>query len=73
MLDEADEILSMGFAQALKDILEYIPRSAQTMLFSATLPKSIHSIAKVALKNPENIFLNVRTDTDHNDTSSSQN
>jgi len=57
VLDEADEILSLGFQGTLTEILNAVPRSTQTMLFSATLSKMILSLSKIALKDPENIFL----------------
>lgn len=50
MLDEADRILDMGFRDQLNSILEYLPRSRQTMLFSATQTKSIKDLARLSLK-----------------------
>src|SRR5687767_1111222 len=55
VLDEADEMLDMGFAEDLEAILEAAPASRQTALFSATLPPRIRSIAKRHLKDPVNI------------------
>src|SRR5687767_6845867 len=55
VLDEADEMLDMGFAEDLEAILEAAPGSRQTALFSATLPPRIRSIAKRHLKDPVNI------------------
>ncbi|MEY4958373.1 MAG: hypothetical protein RL409_2630 [Gemmatimonadota bacterium] len=52
VLDEADEMLDMGFAEDLEAILEATPKSRQTALFSATLPPRIASIAKRQLRNP---------------------
>ncbi len=46
VLDEADEMLSMGFKEELDEILANTPKEKQTMLFSATLPKGIVNIAK---------------------------
>lgn len=57
VLDEADEILSLGFQGTLTEILNAVPRNTQTMLFSATLSKKVLSLSKIALKDPENIFL----------------
>jgi ATP-dependent RNA helicase DeaD len=52
VLDEADEMLDMGFADDLEAILEAVPKQRQTALFSATMPKRIASIADRHLKNP---------------------
>jgi ATP-dependent RNA helicase DeaD len=52
ILDEADEMLDMGFAEDLEAILEATPVDRQTALFSATLPPRIAEIAKKYLKNP---------------------
>ncbi len=46
VLDEADEMLDMGFKKDLDTILSQIPKARQTLLFSATMSKSVHSIAK---------------------------
>jgi ATP-dependent RNA helicase DeaD len=52
VLDEADEMLDMGFEQDLKTILSALPAERQTALFSATLPPRIQKIAEQHLKNP---------------------
>ena len=57
VLDEADEMLDMGFAEDLDAILEATPVSRQTALFSATLPARILSIAGRHLKNPARITI----------------
>jgi ATP-dependent RNA helicase DDX10/DBP4 len=62
VLDEADEILSLGFQNTLSEILNAVPRNTQTLLFSATLSKKILALSKVALKDPEHIFLHNRAD-----------
>jgi ATP-dependent RNA helicase DeaD len=54
-LDEADEMLDMGFAEDLDAILEQTPKDRQTALFSATMPIRIASIAKRHLKEPVEI------------------
>lgn len=46
VLDEADEMLNMGFREDIEDILDYLPQEHQTVLFSATMPKSILDITK---------------------------
>ncbi len=55
ILDEADEMLSMGFAEDIDLILEKAPEKKQTVLFSATMPKSITEITKKYLDEPEHI------------------
>lgn len=52
VLDEADEMLDMGFAEELETLLDALPDERQTALFSATMPKRIEQIAKKHLKNP---------------------
>jgi ATP-dependent RNA helicase DeaD len=56
-LDEADEMLDMGFAEDLELILEACPESRQTALFSATLPPRIAAIAERHLRDPERILI----------------
>ncbi|OPZ59055.1 MAG: DEAD-box ATP-dependent RNA helicase CshA [Deltaproteobacteria bacterium ADurb.Bin510] len=46
MLDEADEMLNMGFIEEIEAILEYAPKERRTLLFSATMPKQVLTIAK---------------------------
>jgi ATP-dependent RNA helicase DeaD len=53
VLDEADEMLNMGFIDDIKAILEEIPVERQTLLFSATMPKPIKEIATKFMRNPE--------------------
>ena len=55
VLDEADEMLDMGFAEDLDAILEQTPKERQTALFSATMPARIAAIAKRHLKEPVEI------------------
>ncbi|MFZ0325314.1 MAG: DEAD/DEAH box helicase [Actinomycetes bacterium] len=55
VLDEADEMLDMGFAEDLETILDATPASRQTVLFSATMPARIGSIARKHLKDPVRI------------------
>ncbi len=57
VLDEADEMLSMGFAKELHAIADSLPRDRQGMLFSATLPPDILRLAETRLKDPEFITL----------------
>ncbi len=57
VLDEADEMLDMGFAEDIEAILEETPAERQTVLFSATIPKRIRSIAKKYQRDPVQIEL----------------
>src|SRR5271165_2140435 len=57
VLDEADEMLSMGFARELHAILETLPKNRQGLFFSATIPPDIERLAHSQLKNPELITL----------------
>ena len=57
VLDEADEMLDMGFAEDLETILKAIPPGRQTALFSATMPPRIASIAQRHLRNPKRITI----------------
>ena len=57
VLDEADEMLDMGFAEDLNAILDATPVERQTALFSATLPPRILSIAQKRLKDPQRITI----------------
>ena len=57
ILDEADEMLDMGFLDEIKEIFEYIPQSRQTLLFSATMPEPIKQLANDILYQPQ--FLSV--------------
>ena len=55
ILDEADEMLNMGFREDIEEILSYIPEDRQTVLFSATMPPEILAITEKYQKNPEHI------------------
>ena len=52
VLDEADRMLDMGFQKALDDIVSYMPKQRQTMLFSATYPAKIKKIAQRIMQSP---------------------
>jgi len=55
VLDEADEMLNMGFLEDIQWILDHIPKTAQMCLFSATMPPAIRKIANRFLKDPQHI------------------
>jgi ATP-dependent RNA helicase DeaD len=57
VLDEGDEMLSMGFAEELNAIIEQLPKNRQGVILSATMPDSIQRIAQRHLKNPEFVAL----------------
>ena len=57
VLDEADEMLKMGFINDVEWILEQIPKEHQTALFSATMPNPIQKIAKRYLNNAEKVHI----------------
>lgn len=60
ILDEADEMLNMGFQDDLDAILHDTPKEKQTLLFSATMPKQISKMARKYMNNPEEIQVNAR-------------
>lgn len=53
VLDEADEMLNMGFIDDINAILENVPSERQTLLFSATMPPAIRKIAETFMRDPE--------------------
>ncbi|ANY86095.1 ATP-dependent RNA helicase DeaD [Pseudomonas putida] len=63
VLDEADEMLKLGFMDDLEVIFKAIPESRQTVLFSATLPSSIRSIAERHLREPKHVKIQSKTQT----------
>ncbi|NNE78581.1 MAG: DEAD/DEAH box helicase [Pricia sp.] len=60
ILDEADEMLNMGFYEDIKDILSNTPKEKSTWLFSATMPKEVSVIAKKFMHNPVEITVGTR-------------
>ncbi|XP_051012405.1 probable ATP-dependent RNA helicase DDX10 [Acomys russatus] len=57
VLDEADRILDMGFADTMNAIIENLPKKRQTLLFSATQTKSVKDLARLSLKDPEYVWV----------------
>ena len=63
ILDEADEMLRMGFIDDVEWILEHMPEAHQTALFSATMPAQIKKISKKYLSDPVEVTIKVKTTT----------
>lgn len=66
VLDEADEMLRMGFIDDVETILQRTPESRQTALFSATMPPAIRRIAQTYLRNPSEVTIAAKTGTADN-------
>ena len=60
ILDEADEMLNMGFYDDIRDILAHTPEDKSTWLFSATMPKEVEAIAKRFMHNPAEITVGAK-------------
>lgn len=60
VLDEADEMLNMGFIDDIEAILRQVPRNRQTLLFSATMPDRIRRIAENFMDNPQTIRIKAK-------------
>ncbi len=63
VIDEADEMLKMGFIEEVEQILDYAPEKRQTALFSATMPKEVLSVARKHLHDPVEIRIKSKTST----------
>jgi ATP-dependent RNA helicase RhlE len=63
VLDEADQMLDLGFIHALKQIVRLLPQQRQTLLFSATMPKSIKDLAGNYLSNPAHVAVTPQATT----------
>ncbi|TCS94833.1 DEAD/DEAH box helicase [Hazenella coriacea] len=60
VLDEADEMLQMGFVEEIEAILSEIPSERQTLLFSATMPKDIRALAQKFMKDPTEVKIKTK-------------
>jgi ATP-dependent RNA helicase DeaD len=66
ILDEADEMLNMGFLDSINEILEEVPDGRRTLLFSATMSKEISSIARKYMRNPVEITIGTKNSSADN-------
>ncbi len=62
IMDEADEMLNMGFQESINDILSYVPTERKMLLFSATMPSGIEQIARTYMNNPKEIVVGSRNE-----------
>ena len=62
VLDEADEMLNMGFVDSINDILSHVPDDRRMLLFSATMPKEVEKIAKRFMTDPAEVVVGTRNE-----------
>jgi len=63
VLDEADRMLDMGFADDIKKIAEYLPKKRQNIMFSATMPPKIRKLALAVMNDPEEVSIAISQTT----------
>ncbi|KAL9108448.1 MAG: hypothetical protein Q9227_006782 [Pyrenula ochraceoflavens] len=63
VLDEADRIMDMGFQNTVDAIIDHLPKSRQTLMFSATQTKKVSDLARLSLKNPEFVAVHESADS----------
>jgi ATP-dependent RNA helicase DeaD len=63
VLDEADELLSLGFWPDMREINSYLPKDRQSCLFSATIPERVQSLSRVFLRDPEFVSMSEGQET----------
>ena len=66
IMDEADEMLNMGFTESINAILAQVPETRNTLLFSATMPKEIARISKNYMNNPQEITIGHKNEGNQN-------
>lgn len=66
VLDEADEMLNMGFQESIASILEKVPAEHRTLLFSATMPKEVATIARKYMVSPDEIVVGTKNSASAN-------
>lgn len=66
VLDEADEMLNMGFVEDIETILKEVPTERQTVLFSATMPSKVEKLAKTFMSEPDRITIKAKEVTMEN-------
>jgi ATP-dependent RNA helicase DeaD len=66
VLDEADEMLNMGFLDSIQEILEELPEKRRTLLFSATMPSEIETIARKYMDRPQEVTIGTKNSSAEN-------